>query len=78
MSEDRDYWDKDFAKAFTSSTHDRICRNSKEVYVVLRQIWPILELILHEEHYHRQSTMEVRNRLGRLLRIIDGKGTQES
>ena len=66
-------WDKKFSSQFTSNMHKRVCANSKNVYVVMREVCPILDMILVEERYDRYLTAEVRDRLAHMLRLIDGE-----
>ena len=65
-------WDKKFSTLFTEGMHERICSNSKRVYVVMLEVCPILDMMLVEEEYDRPLTIEVRERLARMLRVIDG------
>lgn len=64
-------WDKEFSALFTEGMHERICSNSKQIYVVMREICPILDMLLIEENYDRPLTVHVRERLACVLRLID-------
>lgn len=69
-------WDKKFSALFTEGMHERICSNSKQIYVVMREVCPILDMLLVEEDYDRPLTIEVRERLAHMLRVIDGTEAQ--
>ncbi len=66
-------WDKKFSPQFTSNMHKRVCANYKNVYVVMREVCPILDMMLVEERYDRYLTAEVRDKLAHILRLIDGE-----
>ena len=65
-------WDRKFSTLFTEGMHERICGNSKQIYVLMREVCPILDMLLVEENFHKPLTIEVRERLARMLRVIDG------
>lgn len=65
-------WDKRLSVAFNGDMHRRICGNSKSIYTVMRETCAVLDWLLCEEEYHRGLTVQVREKLARLLRTIDG------
>ena len=70
-------WDKKFSALFTDGMHERICGNTKQIYVLLREVCPILDMMIIEENYHRPLTIEIREKLARMLRVIDGMEAEE-
>ena len=69
-------WDRKFSALFTVGMHGRICGNSKQIYVLMREVCPILDMLLVEEKFHKPLTIEVRERLARMIRVIDGTEEQ--
>lgn len=65
-------WDRKFSELVTDEMHERICGNAKQIYVLMREICPILDMLIVEENFHRPLTIEFRERLARMLRDIDG------
>ncbi len=65
-------WDKKFSAQFTNSMHKRVCEYSKGIYVVMREVCPILDYLLVEGEHDRYLTAEVRDKLAHMLRVIDG------
>ena len=64
--------DRKFSALFTDEMHERICGHSQQIYVVMREVCPILDMLLVEGNYHEELTIGVREKLARLLRMIDG------
>ena len=71
-------WDKRLSVAFSGDMHRRMCgrENSRSVYTVMREACAVLDWLLCEEEYHRGLTVQVREKLARLLRTIDGADEQ--
>ena len=65
-------WDKKFSALFTDGMHERICSKTKQIYVLMRDVCPILDMLIVEENYDRPLTIEIREKLARMLRVIDG------
>ncbi|MBR0167392.1 MAG: hypothetical protein IJQ08_01830 [Synergistaceae bacterium] len=71
-----DDWDKRLSKGFSGEMHRRLCDNSKPIYTVMREGCAVLDWLLCEETYHVQLTTQIRERLAKILRIIDGANEQ--
>ena len=71
-----DDWDKRLSKGFSGEMHKRLCDNSKPIYTVMREVCAVLDWLLCEETYHVGLTAEIREKLARILRIIDGADEQ--
>lgn len=69
-------WGKRLSKGFSEDMHRRVCDNSKSIYTVMREVCAVLDWLLCEETYHVQLTAKIRERLARILRIIDGADEQ--
>ena len=69
-------WGERLSEGFTENMHRRVCENSKNIYTVMRETCAILDCLLCEEVYHEGLTVQVRGKLARLLRMIDGADEQ--
>ena len=69
-------WDKELSKSFSGEIHKRLCDNSQLIYTVMREGCAVLDWLLCEETYHVQLTMQIREKLAKILRIIDGADEQ--
>ena len=69
-------WGKRLSKDFSEDMSERINRNSKSIYTVMRETYAILDWMLNEEQYHVNLTKKVYEELAKLLRTIDGTNEQ--
>ena len=69
-------WDKKFSVPFTEVMHERICDNSEQIYVLLREICPILDMMISKDNEPNPSTIEIRQELAHMLRVINGTDWQ--
>ncbi|MBQ6983003.1 MAG: hypothetical protein IJQ15_11320 [Synergistaceae bacterium] len=78
--EDTEQWVKDWgerlSKDFSEDMSERVSENSKSIYTVMRETCAILDWLLCEEQYHVHLTIKVRDKLAKLLRMIDGTDEQ--
>ena len=66
-------WDKKFSVLCTEAMNECIRSHSTEIYVLMREVCPFLDMMLVEEKYDKPLIIEVRERLARMLRVIDGE-----
>lgn len=69
-------WGRRLSKNFSGDMSERISENAKSIYTVMRETCAILDWLLCEENYHVHLTLQVREKLAKLLRMIDGTDEQ--
>ena len=63
-------WDLRFTREFTREMYTRVRENSRSMYVLMREILPILDLLVGENEHPQEYTARIRERVMCFLRDV--------